>query len=230
MPRPFCYRCRRPAVTCVCAAISPLATRTHLVFLTHPKEYRKVRVATGRLAHLSLESSELLVGTEFDRHPRVASLLDDSATDCRLVYPGLDAANLSRGEYRPEPGLQPVFFLIDGTWSSARSILRHSRLVAALPRVGFDTTTPSDFAIKRQPRPECLCTLEAAHRCLTLLASQGHEDIDAREGRRLLAPLRRLMEIQRAYPGRSAARRTATRGVRSPDVGHPPPHLTTVGR
>lgn len=218
MPRPFCYRCRRPAVTCVCTAISPLATRTHLVFLTHPKEYRKVRVATGRLAHLSLVGSELLVGMEFDRHPRVRALLDDPSTDCRLVYPGPHVENLSHGEYRPTPGLQSVFFLIDGTWSTARSILRRSRRVAALPRVGFDTAAPSEFAIKRQPRPECLCTLEAAHRCLTLLAAQGHEEINATQGRRLLAPLRRLMEIQTAYPGRSAAKRMATRGVRTTDL------------
>ncbi|MDA1092885.1 MAG: DTW domain-containing protein [Acidobacteria bacterium] len=216
-PRPFCYRCRRPAATCVCAAINPLATRTHLVFLTHPKEYRKVRVATGRLAHLSLEGSELLVGTEFDQHPRVTRLLDDPAMDCRLVYPGPDVENLSRGEYRPRPGLQPVFVLIDGSWSTAQAILRRSQRVAALPRVGFDTTTPSEFVIKRQPRPECLCTLEAAHRCLTLLTAQGHEDIDATQGRRLLAPLRRLIAMQGAYPGRLAARRPAIRGVRTSD-------------
>jgi DTW domain-containing protein YfiP len=218
MPRPFCYRCRRPALTCVCAAITPIATRTHLVFLTHPKEYRKVRVGTGRLAHLSLERSEILVGIEFDQHPRVRALLGDASTDCRLVYPGPNGDNLSRGEYRPPPGSQPVFFLIDGTWAGAKSILRRSRLVRALPRVGFDVATPSAFSIKRQPRPECLCTLEAAHRCLTLLAEHGHEQIDASAGHRLLAPLRRLMEIQRGYPGRRTPPPAAVRGARPPQV------------
>ena len=216
MPRPFCYRCRRPAVTCVCSAITRVATRTHLVFLTHPKEYRKVRVGTGRLAHLSLERSEVLVGTEFDQHPRVRALLGDASTDCRLVYPGPDGDNLSRGEYRPVIGRQPVFFLIDGTWAGAKSILRRSRLVHALPRLGFDSAAPSAFSIKRQPRAECLCTLEAAHRCLTLLAEHGHEQMDASAGDRLLAPLRRLMEIQRGYPGRRTRPIAAAHGARPP--------------
>jgi len=218
MPRPFCYRCRRPAVTCVCSAISRIATRTHLVFLTHPKEYRKVRVGTGRLAHLSLKRSEILVGTEFDQHPRVRALLGDASTDCRLVYPGPNGDNLSRGEYRPAPGCQPVLFLIDGTWAGAKSILRRSQLVRALPRVCFDLAEPSAFAIKRQPRAECLCTLEAAHRCLTLLAEHGHEQMDASAGHRLLAPLRRLMEIQRGYPGRRKPPRAAVRGARPPQA------------
>ena len=177
-----------------------------------------MRVGTGRLAHLSLERSEVLVGTEFDQHPRVRALLGDASTDCRLVYPGPDGDNLSRGEYRPVIGRQPVFFLIDGTWAGAKSILRRSRLVRALPRVGFDVATPSAFSIKRQPRPECLCTLEAAHRCLTLLAEQGHEHIDALAGHRLLEPLRRLVEIQRGYPWRRTSPRGAGRGARPPQA------------
>jgi DTW domain-containing protein YfiP len=215
MPRAVCYRCRRPAVTCVCSAISPIATRTRLVFLTHPKEYRKVRVATGRLAHLSLERSEVLVGIEFDQHPRVRALLGDASTDCHLVYPGPHGANLSRGEYHPAPGRQPVFFFVDGTWAGAKSILRRSRMVRALPRVGFHTAAPSAFSIKRQPRVECLCTLEATHRCLTLLAEQGHEDIDESAGHRLLAPLHRLLELQGRYPGRTAPAQTTVRGSRT---------------
>jgi DTW domain-containing protein YfiP len=177
-----------------------------------------VRVGTGRLAHLSLERSEILVGIEFDQHPRVRALLGDASTDCRLVYPGPNGDNLSRGEYRPPPGRQPVFFLIDGTWAGAKSILRRSRLVQALPRVGFDVATPSAFSIKRQPRPECLCTLEAAHRCLTLLSEQGHEQLDALAGDRLLEPLRRLVEIQRGYPGRRTSPRGAGRGARPPQA------------
>ena len=177
-----------------------------------------MRVGTGRLAHLSLERSEILVGIEFDQHPRVRALLGDASTDCRLVYPGPNGDNLSRGEYRPPPGRQPVFFLIDGTWAGAKSILRRSRLVQALPRVGFDVATPSAFSIKRQPRPECLCTLEAAHRCLTLLSEQGHEQLDALAGDRLLEPLRRLVEIQRGYPGRRTSPRGAGRGARPPQA------------
>jgi len=95
----------------------------------------------------------------------------------------------------------PVFFLIDATWACARAMLRRSDNLRGLSRVSFDPAGISGFHIKRQPRPECLATIEAAHRCLMLLAGEGHEDFGREAGRRLLAPFRRLMEIQRRYPG-----------------------------
>jgi DTW domain-containing protein YfiP len=141
------------------------------------------------------------VGIDFRRHEGVNALIDDPSTDCRLLYPGPDTQNLSRGEYRPHPAQSPVFFLIDGTWAGARQVLRRSDNVRGLPRVSFNHTATSRFDIKRQPRPECLATIEAAHRCLTLLAADGHENFRPIDGRRLLTPFRRIMEIQRDYPG-----------------------------
>lgn len=167
----------------------------------HPKEDRKIRIGTGRLAHLSLPCSELHVGVDLDHHPRVAALLADGTLDCRLVFPGAGGENLSHGDYRPRPGRRPVFFLIDGTWPCARTILRRSPAIRRLPRVTFDVTTPSAFVIKRQPRPDCLSTLEAAERCMALLNARGHEQIAVEQRQHLLAPLHRLMEIQMGYPG-----------------------------
>jgi len=163
-------------------------------------EYKRTRIGTGRITHLSLPSSEVHVGIDFRRHKRVNRLIDDPLNDCRLLYPGPDTQNLSCGEYRPHPEQRPVFFMIDSTWACARTVLRSSDNVRLLPRVGFDVTVMSGFAIKRQPRPQCLATIEAAHRCLTLLAAAGYEDFGPEDGRRLLAPFRRIMEIQRGYP------------------------------
>lgn len=201
MSRPVCHTCRRPQTACLCARVTPVPTRTRFVLLTHPLEYRKTRIGTGRLTHLSLPNSEVHVGIDFRGHERVNALIDDPEADCRLLYPGSVAQNLSRGEYRPHPGRRPVFFLIDGTWTCARKVLRRSDNVRRLPRIGFDVTARSAFAIKQQPRPECLATVEAAHRCLTLLAADGHEEFGPEQGRRLLAPFRRIMEIQMGYPG-----------------------------
>jgi DTW domain-containing protein YfiP len=199
--RRWCHTCRRPETTCLCGCITAVPTRTRFVLLMHPREYRKTRNGTGRITHLSLRRSEVHVGVDFRQHERVNALIDAPDTDCRLLYPGPGTQNLSRGEYHPHPGRRPVFFLIDGTWACARTVLRRSDNVRGLPRVGFDLTATSGFAIKRQPRPECLATVEAAHRCLTLLAADGHEDFGPEEGRLLLAPFRRIMEIQMGYPG-----------------------------
>lgn len=205
MPRRLCHTCRRPEATCVCRCVTPIRTRTRFVFLTHPKEHRKNRIGTGRIAHLSLPRSEIVVGIDFGAHDRVNTLIDDPNSDCRLLYPDPCGQNLSRGEYRPRPARRPVFFLIDGTWACAQTILRKSDNVRRLPRVAFDYTAPSRFAIKRQPRPECLATIEATHRCLTLLADSGYEDFGPVESRRLLAPLRRIMDVQMGFPGAPSA-------------------------
>lgn len=201
MRRPWCFRCRRPKLTCVCSVITPFLSRTRFVLLVHPREYRRTRIGTGWITHLALPNSEVCVGVDFRCHDRVNALLDDGQTDCRLVYPGKDVQNMSRGEYRADPTRQRVFFLIDGTWPCARKVLRLSSNLQLLPRVGFDVATPSHFAIKRQPRGDCLATIEAVHRCLQSLAEQGHERFGCEDGRRLLAPLRRIMEIQAGYPG-----------------------------
>ncbi|MEE2636289.1 MAG: tRNA-uridine aminocarboxypropyltransferase [Acidobacteriota bacterium] len=203
--RRYCHVCRRPHSTCLCSYIRPIATRTRFVLLTHPMEYRKTRIGTGRITHLSLSHSEVHVGIDFEHHPRVHALIDAAETDCRLVYPGALSENLSRGEFRPAPGHLPVFFLVDGTWACAKQILRHSATVRRLPRVGFDPTRLSRFTIKRQPYPECLSTIEAIHRCLTLLDAEGLEDFCSEDGRRLLAPLDRIMELQMRYPGAPVA-------------------------
>jgi len=39
-----------------------MATRTKLVFLMHPKEFKDQRTGTGRLTHLCLADSELHMG------------------------------------------------------------------------------------------------------------------------------------------------------------------------
>ena len=44
MSREMCYRCFWPEPLCWCRSITPMATRTRLVFLMHPKE---IAVALG---------------------------------------------------------------------------------------------------------------------------------------------------------------------------------------
>ena len=200
-PRCWCRACRRPEVTCLCSSITRLATRSRFVLLTHPLEYRKVKIGTGRITHLSLPNSEVHVGVDFSEHQRINELIDNGRTESFLLYPDQDSLNLSRGEYMPQLQRPPVFFLIDSTWACAKKVLRRSQNVRALPRVCFDVDEESAFDIKRQPERACLATIEAAHRCLMALAAHGHEVLKAEDGRRLLTPFHRIMEIQQAYPG-----------------------------
>ena len=60
--RDFCYKCFRPKDSCVCEVLKPFDPGIKFVFLMHPKEAKKQRTGTGRLASLCLPESEILMG------------------------------------------------------------------------------------------------------------------------------------------------------------------------
>ncbi len=196
--RPWCLRCRRPGATCLCAYISTLRPRTKFVFLTHPKEVRKIKNGSGRLAHLSLEGSELIVGIDFDQNPRVRELLASPDHACRLLYP--PPPNHPSPEPAPRaPTATPVLFVLDGTWACAKKMMRVSTLLHPLPRVGLTVDRPSEFLIKQQPAAPCLATIEAVDRTLHALAAAGEERYDADESERLLRPFHRMVAMGLEY-------------------------------
>lgn len=175
MSRETCYRCFWPKTLCWCPSIQPMATRTKFVFLMHPKEYKQEKAATGRLTHLCLANSELHVGVEFDGDEAVQTLIADPRNFPVLLYPGENARNLSRDKWEQADlgGRQLVVFLLDGTWSCARKMLKLSPSLQRLPRVMFDAVGPSRYLIKQQPQEGCLSTLEAAHELLVALERLG---------------------------------------------------------
>ena len=179
--RVTCYRCFWLKAHCWCGSIVPMATRTKIVFLMHPKEWKQEKAATGRLTHLCLADSELHCGIEFDAHEAVQDLIRDPANFPVLLYSGREALNLSpTGPASPLPAFTArlaqrrlVVFLLDATWALGRKMLRLSPSLQRLPRVMFTPSAPSRYVIKQQPHPGCLSTLEATHELLGALACAG---------------------------------------------------------
>jgi DTW domain-containing protein YfiP len=175
MSREMCYRCFWPKALCWCPSIQPMETRTRIVLLMSPKEFKQEKAATGRLTHLCLANSEIHMGMGFDEDEAVQELINDPRNCCVLLYPGPQARNLSAGSLSAaELGdRRLVVFLIDATWGGARKILRHSPSLQRLPRIMFTPSAPSRFVIKQQPHENCLSTLEATHELLTALEKTG---------------------------------------------------------
>jgi DTW domain-containing protein YfiP len=187
-----------------------METRTHFVFLMHPKEFKREKAGTGRLTHLCLRSSEIVMGAEFATNERVQELIADAGNFPLLVYPGSGARNLSSGELVPAEveGRKLVVFLIDATWACARKMLRLSPNLQALPRVMFTPQQGSRYIIKQQPQEGCLSTLEAAHELLLALETSGLDRYEDRE--QLLSLFARMQEHQircAADPTRGGYRR-----------------------
>ncbi len=209
--RPWCLRCRRPGAVCLCSEITSLRVRTKFVFLMHPKEDKKIKNGTGRIAHLALDRSELLVGLDFREHPRVVELLADPAYDCRVLYPAPEGEGEEASESSRPPGRTPVLFVIDGTWPCAKKMMKLSTNLHGLPRHSLDVDRPSEFKTKHQPDPACLATIEAVDRTLHGLAARGLEVYGAQESERLLAPFHRMVALGIAHaadPGPGSYRRS----------------------
>ena len=151
----------------------------------HPKEAHKEGSGTGRLCHLVLQNSRFLIGVDFSDDQRVNALIADPDFRSVLLFPRAGAIDLSHEGYqalghRPTEPLQ--IFVIDGTWHLAGKIVRLSENLRSLPAVKFSPRRASKFRVKKQPRAECLSTLESIHLLLELGLEQGVEMVDGEIG------------------------------------------------
>lgn len=231
MSRETCYRCFWPKSLCWCGSIVPINTRTRFVFLMHPKEFKQEKAATGRLAHLCLAKSEILMGIGFDEHEKVQDLIRDARNLPVLLYPGPAALNLSAPEHTPEAfsafrraatEKNLVVFLLDATWALGRKMLKLSLSLQQLPRLMFTPSTPSRFVIKQQPADGCLSTLEATHELLLGLAANGLDAYDRPDQMLQLFDRMQAFQIRCATdPARGGYRRHGYRppGDRKPFTG-----------
>lgn len=77
---------------CWCAAIVPVASRTRVVFLQHPREAR-VAVSTCRMAHLSLPEFCRCMPRSADDSPALAAQLAEP--DTYVLFPAADAVDIA---------------------------------------------------------------------------------------------------------------------------------------
>jgi DTW domain-containing protein YfiP len=194
--RPYCAQCRRSALTCYCASLKPFDPKIRFVILIHGREAQK-KIATGRLTHLSLASSELIEGIDFTNHPRVEELLSHDFESV-VLFPGPQSLNLSSMSpaARRERFSRPLqVFVIDGTWSTAPKIMR-SKNLECLPRICFDPPAPSRFRVRRQPGEHCYSTLEATHQTIELLGEAAGFSLKGRSHDALLKSFDAMVEQQ----------------------------------
>ena len=176
------------------------------MILTHPIEVRR-RIATGRMSHLCLQNSELIVGHDYSRNHKVNAILADDSYHSVILYPGRQSLNISSWSIEEKSGLVPAgkklaVFVIDGTWNTARKMLHLSSNLKALPQICFTPVRLSTFRVRKQPAPECVSTIEAIHQCIELLGTE------TREHDKLLKVFDQLVEQQLVFVKRANSRHT----------------------
>lgn len=213
-PRPHCYRCDKPQRMCLCSLLAPIQNRVGVHVLQHPSE-RRHAVGTARLLRLGLASVDV----------HVLALRGSSSTSppvalppgAGLLYPCAPDQELSA----LPPDARPAHLVvIDGTWAQAHRVFRANPWVAALPRYRLSPAVGSNYRIRKEPRQECLSTVETVAAALRILEPEL-QGVDA-----LLAAFDAMIDAQISAahegPGRPAGKRPRKRAPR-----HVPAALTS---
>lgn len=171
--RSLCTNCTQPNFSCYCHLLKPFESQINFVILIHPIEAKR-RIATGRMSHLSLKDSYLVKGQNYSDNHLINELMADTDYHSMILYPGRTSQNLSQITLEQRQQVIPKnkklrLFVIDGTWATARKMVRQSVNINSLPRICFSPTTPSSFRVRKQPHAGCYSTIEAIHHTIELM-------------------------------------------------------------
>lgn len=207
--RSFCISCLQPEAGCYCTYLKPFDPQINFVILIHPIEVRR-RIATGRMSHLCLQNSYLISGQDYSDNEQVNRLIADSNNVPAILYPGPDSINLSSLSLEARQDIFPrdkklTLFVIDGTWATAKKMMRESSNLKKLPKICFSPEKPSTFRVRKQPNEQCYSTIEAIHQTIDLLGDSRGYDVRTRQHDNLLQVFEVMVERQIAHFQRSEA-------------------------
>ncbi|MCC6137649.1 MAG: DTW domain-containing protein [Bdellovibrionaceae bacterium] len=198
--RSLCAVCVQPDFSCYCSYVLPFDPKINFAVLIHPIEVKR-RIATGRMSHLCLKDSYLIQGQDYTKNSTVNNLIDDTEYNSVILYPGPKSKNISTISELEKEDLFPKnkklrIFVIDGTWATARKMTRQSENLKTLPRICFSPSRPSNFRVRKQPKPNCYSTIEAIHHTIELIGDSQDFDVRSRVHDRLLNVFNFMVERQ----------------------------------
>ena len=198
--RNLCVTCLQPDFSCYCELVKKVDPKIKFVILIHPIEFHR-RIASGRMAHLSLENSLLVMGQDYTHNKQINQIINDPEYQSVILYPGQKSLNLTTDFEKAKTTLfhknkKLALFVIDGTWATARKTMRLSENLKNLPRVGFIPPGLSQFRVRKQPKPECYSTIEAIHHSIELLGSLVGFETETRKHDQLIHLFKKVIDRQ----------------------------------
>ncbi len=160
--------------SCLCKFVPPFDPGVKFVFLMHPKEAKRQRTGTGRIAHAGLIDSEIIMGIDFTKNTRLCQLLADPQYYPVLMYPGDDAWTAKKEGFKEAIGNKKLLaIIIDSTWFCSKKMIKLSTNIMALPKISFYGNYRSIFTFKREPSPEYISTIESCYYFIKELQENG---------------------------------------------------------
>lgn len=194
MPRKTCPNCQRPLPVCYCSALVKVANSIKVLIIQHPLEH-KHPFNTGRMAHLCLSNSELIVAETLST-AQLTSILN---TPSGLLYPSLPWLANSEEIVKPQANQLPdtssiqQLIVIDATWKKSKKILHLHPALQQLPRLHLKShlkgKLSSNYQIRKTTVENGLSTLESIVMALDILEPDG-------EFEGMLQPFERMIDLQ----------------------------------
>ena len=170
MTVPVCPKCQKEKVLCICDMIAPLKTKLHVLILQHPQEPDK-ELGSARIAHLALENSTLKVGLSW---PNLSRALGRPAIhgNWGVLYLGGKSESSDR---QGLPGVQlEGIVVLDGTWAQAKTMWWRNPWLLKLKRLVLNPSRRSLYGrLRKEPRRECLSTIESVAEALQTLGEDA---------------------------------------------------------
>lgn len=164
--RPRCPVCGLHLERCLCAELPVLDLPTRFVVIQHNRERNKP-TSTGRATAAMLRAPVLFYGAQHEAMD--AAPLADPALDYAVLFPSEGAAVAGPDLLVTEPGRTRCIVILDGTWHQCSRMARRAPLIADMPKLTLPPGPPSRWGVRTAPRPEAVCTMEAATRLVALL-------------------------------------------------------------
>lgn len=238
--RSLCEGCYRPPTICVCEALPPtkLDTKTTVLVLQHPNEFRKKTFSTVPLMSLVLENMQVKRDYKFGLEdlPLVQEYLDRGQKPL-LLYPSDDAVSLDGDVFRHEgEALEDensalltinrmteeanLMIVLDGTWAEAKRMAVASPfLFGVCEQVQFEAPASCLYdAVRKEPFGHCLSTLEACAQALILLEGANEVADQLKKVLALMVDIQLFMEKQRHDDPRQKGKQVYERNRRRRQV------------
>lgn len=221
-----CSRCLKPDALCVCESICPLSTRIHTLILQHPQEPDK-DLGSARLAHLALPNSTLQIGLSW---PNLSKALGRPAQPQRwaVLYLG---SGIKKGEKTSQPLSPGLHFItrqgaldlrppqnneieglivLDGTWSQAKALWWRNAWLLKTKRVILVPAQKSLYKeLRREPRGECLSTIESIAESLVSLGEPSNTGQELRKLFSLLLEKKRAT-LKNSHPKKAESKQPSS--------------------
>ena len=155
--REYCQNCHKTLDACYCHKIVKVKNSSKVIILQHPTE-SKHALNTARIANLSFQNCEIIIGEDFSEHQKLNEILQSE--NCFLLFP-TDQARSVKTIFSTIKDQKITLILLDGSWKKAKKIYYLSKNLHSLPKVQLTSEHKSRYRLRKQPLGDYLSTLEA---------------------------------------------------------------------